>query len=213
MKILLLPSIMILVWVLNHNVHKNNSSDPDNIHSYLTREDRANAIRRKDISELPYIQVPIDMFPFHITLNDEKKQTKITEYEKLIRTLSGQRMLNLIGISNTELKEQYGPANLELLTIYDQNYSRYLRTLQLFAECIYEEYPADAVSILEYCIATGTDISGTYDLLGHYYLSHGDHKRFLALYDQIPVKDSISGKVIQNKLNQMKKHTGRTDNA
>ncbi|MBR1866194.1 MAG: hypothetical protein IJ801_06775 [Lachnospiraceae bacterium] len=213
MKIILLPSIMVLVWVLNHNIRKNNGSDSDNIHSYLTREDRANAIRRKDISELPYIQVPIDMFPFHITLNDEKKQTKIAEYEKIIRTLSGQRMLNLIGVSNTELKEQYGPANLEILTVYDQNYSRYLRTLQLFAECIYEEYPADAISILEYCISIGTDISGTYELLGRYYLARDDSEHFLALYDRIPVKDSISGKVIQNKLNQMKEYTDRTDNA
>lgn len=204
MKIILLPSVMVLVWVLNHNIRKNKNSDPDNIRSYLTREDRANATRRKDISELPYIQVPIDMFPFDITLNDEKKQSKIVEYEKIIRSLSGLRMLNLIGVSNTELKERYGPANLETLTTYDQNYSRYLRTLWLFAECIYEEYPAKAVAILEYCISIGTDISGTYDILGHYYLEHDDRNHFLALYDQIPVKNSISGKVIRNKLDQIK---------
>ena len=72
--------------------------------------------------------------------------------------------MNLIGISNTDLKKSYGPANLELLSIYDQNYSRYIRTLQLMAECIYEEYPDKAAAILEYCISIGTDISGTYYL-------------------------------------------------
>ncbi len=204
MKILLLPSILMLFWVLHHNLRKNNSKDPQNVSSYLAREDRANATRRKDLSDLPYIQVPLNNFPFDITLNDQKKQSKIDEYKKIICNLSEVRMLNLIGISNTELKEAYGPANLELLTNYDQCYSRYIRTLWLFADCIYAEYPDKAVEILEYCLSIGTDISGTYDLLGHYYLDHDKEDQFLALYDKIPVKDSISGKVIRNKLDQIK---------
>ncbi len=204
MKLLVLPSIVMLVWVLNHNIRKNNSHDPDRVHSYLAREDRANATRRKDLSDLPYIQVPLDQFPFDITLSDEKKQSKIAEYQKIIQNLAGVRMLNLIGISNTELKERYGPANLELLSNYDQCYAKYLRTLQLFAETIYEEYPEKAVSVLEYCIQTGTDISGTYALLGQYYLEHGRTDAFERLYDLIPQKDSISGKTILRKLDQLK---------
>lgn len=207
MKLLFLPSIIMLVWVLNHNIRRNNSHDPDRVHSYLAREDRANATRRKDLSDLPYIQVPLDQFPFDITLNDEKKQSQIAEYEKIIRNLANVRMLNLIGISNTELKEMYGPANLELLSNYDQCYAKYLRTLQLFCDTIYEEYPEQAVSVLEYCIATGTDISGTYGLLGAYYLEHGRISDFEKLYDRIPQKESISGKVIVSKLDQIKNET------
>lgn len=204
MKIILLPSIMILIWVLNHNIRKNHCSDKEELSSFLAKEDKANASRRKDISNLDYIEVPLDSFPFDITLNDEKKQIKISEYENEIRKLSDTKMLNLIGVSNTELKERYGVANLEVLTTYDMNYSRYIRTLQLFAECIYEEYPEKAVTLLEYCLSIGTDISGTYDLLGHYYAEHGEQQKFEALYDAIPVKDSISGKVIVNKLNEIK---------
>lgn len=201
-KIILLPSILMLFWVLHHNLRKHNPNK-QTVGSYLDREEAANATRRKDLTNLPYVEVPFDIFPFDITLNDEKKQLKIAEYEKEIKNLSSERMLNLIGISNTELKEMYGPANLELLTIYDQNYSKYIRTLQLFAECIYEEYPEKAVTVMEYCITIGTDISGTYNLLGHYYLEHNDKEHFMALYDKIPVKNSLSGKMIQNKLNQM----------
>ena len=201
-KIILMPSILMLLWVLHHNLRKH---DPNKqtVDSYLDREEAANATRRKDLTNLPYIEVPFNILPFDITLNDEKKQLKIAEYEKEIKNLSSERMLNLIGISNTELKEMYGPANLELLTRYDQNYSRYIRTLQFFSECIYEEYPEKAVTIMEYCITIGTDISGTYNLLGRYYLEHNDKVHFHALYDKIPVKNSISGKMIQNKLNQM----------
>ena len=202
-KLIVTPSILVLLWVLHHNLRKNHCSDKKAVSAYLDRESAANGTRRKDLANLPYVSVPFDMFPLDITLNDEKKQLQISEYKKEIQNLSSERMLNLIGISNTELKEMYGPANLELLTTYDQNYSRYIRTLQLFSECIYEEYPEKAAAILEYCITIGTDISGTYELLGRYYLAHNDKEHFLSLYDKIPEKDSLSGKLILNKLDQL----------
>lgn len=204
MKPLLLPSILILFWVLHHNLRKSRKTDKHNIQSFLNRESDANGTRKKDISNLDYIKVPLDTLPLDITLNDEKMQSKIIEYKKEILSLSKKPMLNLLGVTNTELKEQYGPANLEQLTICDQNYCQLIRTLHLFAECIYEEHPEAAVRILEYCLSIGTDISGTYDLLGSYYLNHHDQEHFLQLYDRIPKPASISGKTIINKLNSMK---------
>ncbi len=204
MKFLLLPSITILIFVLNHNIRKNKTKDPQSVRSYLSREDAANSTRRKDISNLPYIVVPLNTLPLDITLNDEKKQLQISQYIKEIRVLADKKMLNLIGVSNTELKEQYGPANLELLTMYDMNYSRYIRTLHLLAECIYAEHPEQAVEIWEYCLSIGTDISGTYSALAKHYTDKQDNERFLKLYDYIPDKNTISGKNILNKLDSFK---------
>ncbi len=204
MKFLLLPSITILILVLNHNIRKNKNKEKKSVKSYLAREDRANSARRKDLSNLPYIEIPLNTLPLDITLNDEKKQLQISNYIKEIRFLSEKQMLNLIGVSNTELKEEYGPANLELLTIYDQNYSRYIRNLHLLAECIYEEYPNEAVALWEYCLDIGTDISGTYACLGQHYVNLNKQELFMKLYDYIPSKTSISGKTIINKLDNMK---------
>ena len=131
-KLVVTPSILILLWVLHHNLRKNHCSDKQTVTAYLDRESAANGTRRKDLTNLPYITVPFDTLPLDITLNDEKKQLQISEYKKEIQNHSSERMLNLIGISNTELKEKYGPANLELLTIYDQNYSRYICALHFY---------------------------------------------------------------------------------
>jgi hypothetical protein len=204
MKAFLLPSILILVWVLNHNIKKNGKQTKESVSAYLAREDAANSTRRKDISTLDYIVIPLDTFPFDITLNDEKKQSKITDYKKELEALSQTKMLNLMGISNTELKEQYGIANLELLSSYDQNYSRYIRTLHLFAECIYPEHPEKAVPMLEYCIKIGTDIAGTYDLLGRFYADNQDKEHFNALYSAIPDKETLSGKRIIQHLDSIR---------
>lgn len=203
-KIFLLPSVLVLCGVLHHNLRKNNAIDPKEIKNFLARESAANHTRRRDISNLPYVSVPFDTLPLDITLKDEKKQSQIAEYKKTIQNLSEKKMLNLIGISNTELKERFGPANLEALSICDQHYSNYIRTLQLFAEAIYDEHPDKAIMILEYCFSIGTDISGTYLLAAKHYLSHGHTDLFYALYDKIPDKESISGKVICRKLDDLK---------
>lgn len=200
MKFLLLPSITILILVLNHNIRKNKNRDEHSVKSYLSREDAANSTRRKDLSNLPYIEVPLNTLPLDITLNDEKKQLRISQYIKEIYALSEKQMLNLIGISNTELKEQYGPANLEILTTYDMNYSRYIRNLHLLAECIYPEYPKQAVAVWEYCLSIGTDISGTFGALAQHYADKQDKEHFMKLYDSIPDKETITGKTILNKL-------------
>ncbi|MBO5469668.1 MAG: hypothetical protein J6A03_08040 [Lachnospiraceae bacterium] len=205
MRILLLPLIItILAWVLKHNADKRDHTDKHSVRSYLDRESAANSVRRQDISALPYIQAPVESFPFDITLNDPKKQLQIDDYKKEILSCAKRPMLNLTGISNTELKEAYGPANLDILSTYDQNYSMYTRNLFLYAQTIYEEYPAEAAHMLEYCIQEGTDISGVYALLGQYYQSQGNRTALSRLYDSIPDADSISGKMIRNKLDQLK---------
>ncbi len=205
MRILLLPLIItILALVFKHNADKRDHSDQHSVRSYLNRESAANSVRRQDISNLPYIQAPIESFPFDITLNDAKKQLQIDNYKKEILSYAGKPMLNLIGVTNTELKEHYGPANLDVLSIYDQNYNQYMRYLFLYAQAIYEEYPVKAADLLTYCISTGTDISGIYELLGRYYKEKGDLTAFNKLYEVIPDTNSVSGKMILNKLDHLK---------
>lgn len=204
MKLLFLPAIIILGWVIQHNIKKNREPDKESVSSYLKRDADANFARKKDISALPYIQIPFNRLPLDITLKNANMQSKIEEYQKNIYELGEKKMLNLTGISNIELKESYGPANLELLTIYEGNYSRYIRTLSLYAGCIYEEYPAQAVQICEYCIEIGTDISATYALLGEHYLTHGNRDAFQHLYECIPDSETIAGKMIIQKLDQIK---------
>lgn len=205
MRLFTLPIVItILVAVLNHNINKNkNDSSKVTIASYLKREDNANCVRRKDISNLPYISVPLETLPIDITLNDEKKQSKIEKYRKEIEYLSDKQMLNLIGISNTELKEKYGVANLELLSTYDQNYGKMFSNLQWYSSEIYDEYPDEAVAIMEYMVNTGTDIISTYDLLGKYYVQKNDRASFDNLFSKIPDQNSVSGKTIVSKLNQI----------
>lgn len=100
---------------------------------------------------------------------------EIAEAEHSICALSGKRILNLTGISNTELRLTYGTANLEPLTACDQNFTALIRSLQKWGALLVSSGNyTDAITVLSYSIGIGSDIAGTYTLLGRLYKANGE---------------------------------------
>ena len=91
---------------------------------FWEKEAEANSVRKKDITFLNYIDIPLESLPFIHTDDDE-----LNEYQNIVKDLAGKRILNLGGISNTDLKLEYGPANLPELMQYDDNYNTLTATL------------------------------------------------------------------------------------
>ena len=85
------------------------------------------------------------------------------------------RIINLTGISNTELRLTYGTANLDLLTAYDHNFTVLIRTLQKWGTLLASTgKKEDAVTVLSYAVSIGSDIAGTYATLGRLYKEQGE---------------------------------------
>ena len=70
------------------------------------------------------------MIPEHPELEDERVNEYITE----LKGLKGKRILNCTGQTNTDLKLEYGAANITKLTEYDGNYTILVRTIARLAE-------------------------------------------------------------------------------
>lgn len=135
------------------------------IDSFWSREEHANSIRKQDISQLEYITIPLDLLPFK-----ETNDTKLSEYQDTIRSLSEYKILNLTGISNTDLKLQYGAANLEILSLADQRFTTLARTLASWGNYLYEEGdPEAATKVLEFGIDCRSDVSSNYLTLAKIY--------------------------------------------
>ena len=78
--------------------------------------------------------------------------------------------MNLGCFSNTELKYKYGVANLNLLTEYDSNFSELVTLLQNYAELFLQsDFENQALTVLEYAISIGSDISKTYTTCAEIY--------------------------------------------
>lgn len=168
--------------------------------SFWDRERRANVSRRKDISSLNYISIPLNQLPFIDTDDDE-----ILEYHKSINRLATMKILNLTGITNTELKEQYGVANLTELTDYDNNYTTLVNTIARWGARLIElKYIDEAVTVLEYGLSVGTDVSRNYLLLADIYRTRGEYDRIDALITRATTLKSLMKNSILTKLNEIR---------
>lgn len=168
--------------------------------NFWSREYQSNNVRRKDISFLNYLSVPIDSLPMEETGDEE-----IAEYQNTVRALSGRRILNLTGISNTELKETYGVANLALLSEYDENYTTLVNTLARWGARLFAlNRNADAVTVLEYGVSIGTDVSRNYYLLADEYRKQNKPEEIDRLTEAVGQINSVMKPAIQKKLQEIR---------
>jgi hypothetical protein len=162
MKFPFLASFILLCIVVNIGMRRVSRKVETREAQFWERERESNNVRKKSLDNLEYIHVPIDLLPFGTS--GDNNILKSAEEEVL--ALKDEKIVNLTGITNTDLKLEYGTANITVLTQYDQNYTALVIALQKWGEGLYNEGRfEDAAKVLEYAVKTRTDISSTYRLL------------------------------------------------
>ncbi len=199
MKFYILASLIIFCMVINHNVRKSRRLEADEEKRFWDREHRANQTRRKPLDGLDYIKIPLESLPMHLLEDNEK----VAECLRVINELSQTTVVNLTGFSNTDLKLEYGTANITALTQYDQNYTLLASTLQQWADLLYQaEQTEPARTILEFAVSTRTDVSRTYDLLADIYIRNGQQDKIPALMSTAEGLNSLNREVILRHLRE-----------
>ena len=195
----LFPFILILVVLFNLKLKQSSRKANANGDDFWERERKANSVRRKSIDNLDYITIPLEDLPFF-----ENPERQIAQYQDKIRSLSEKKILNLSGYSNTDLKLEYGSANLTLLSNYDDNYNNLITTLNKLGQRLIQlDHTPEGVRVLEYAISIGSDISGTYTSLAGHYSSIGDTDALNRLIDRAGSLDSIMKESILAKLTEV----------
>ena len=193
--ILFICFIIFLLWFRQKN--RQNSAEAENMDAqFWNREQEANFIRKKDITNLPLIQVPLDQLPFGASQNPA-----VLEIEQDVRKDAEKKMINLSGKSNTDLKMEYGTANLEILSEYDANATVFLRHINRWGTLLFEEEDfVNAKTVLEYGISIGTDISANYVNLAKIYASEDNISGIQGLLDSAHNLNTLMKKSIQAEL-------------
>lgn len=217
MKTLFLSSLIsfcLLIFLLNKRHSKMEKSMKE---AFWKREEEANHTRRKSLDNLPYITIPLEELPlachitgdaaafqntddaiaFRNTDDATANETISEECKEILRSLSTQKIVNLTGYTNTDLKLSYGTANITCLTEYDQNYTLLVSTLQKWAEVLYRGgAKKECRQVLEYAVSIGTDVSHTYFLLADLYDEEGKSDLKYSLIEKASGLSSLSSKVI-----------------
>ncbi|MBP3593171.1 MAG: hypothetical protein J6J44_01465 [Lachnospiraceae bacterium] len=157
-------TILLVLWV-HYQKRRTDRIATQSSEQFWEREHQANLTRKKDISNLDYIHVPVNTLPFPETDSEE-----IGDIQKHIYNLASGKIVNFTGKSNTDLKLEYGAPNINLLMEYDKNYLELVRSLYRYGKLLYDRGMAnEAATILEYALSIKTDISANYTLLATIY--------------------------------------------
>jgi len=173
-----------IIW-LQYEIRKSSRKSKLDSDAFWDKETKANTTRRKGIDNLEYLKLQLELLP----MSDKEDQT-LNSYRDTIRNLSDQRIINLTGVSNTDLKNKYGIANLNRLTEYDNNYAILVSMLQKWAERLYlKGFEEDALSVLEFAVSCNSDVNKTYLLLADLYKKRDSSEK---INDLIQIVNSIS---------------------
>lgn len=139
---------IVFCLVLTFYIRKNDAAQQKAQQDFFEKERLSNAVRKKDISKLDYISIPLDKIPVKLE----------SSTENTIFFLAEKPMLNFVGISNTDLKLQYGTANLDILTEYENNFLEFVALLPDYAtELVEAGQKESAIMLLEFAVSVNAD--------------------------------------------------------
>ena len=174
----LLIFALFCLWVL-YESHRTVNIARKEKEAFFERERRANMTRKKSLDNLKYITIPEDL-PYELHSDNDD----ILAYSRIIRELTGEKIVNFTGYTNTDLKLMYGAPNITKLSIYDQNYTTLVTTLQKWADLLLSLGDEnEAYKMMEYCVDIDTDVGKTYYLLAEHYLDMGSDEKYFKLIE------------------------------
>lgn len=192
--------LIIFVFWLHYEMRKAARLSCKKSEEYWNKERSANLTRKSDINGLDFITISLNCLP----MSDFDDPT-INSYRDKILNLSGKKIVNLTGITNTELKLQYGAANINLLMEYDSNYTLLVSLLQKWGDRLYlKGYYTEAASVLEYAVNNHTDVKSTYILLAKIYNKQNSMEKINQLIEALPLSKVIHKDKLAEELHSIK---------
>jgi len=200
MNLTFFATFIIFTSILSMTIKRHNRSEKARQEQFWARERRANQTRRKPLDDLDYVTIPLESLPTTVMAED----FIVSDCLDTLSSLSHEKIVNLAGYTNTDLKLAYGAANITALSQYDQNFTLLAQTLQKWANALYGAgYMDEARQVLEYAVLVIHSDAGTsYRLLASLYDQNGEQEKVAALYNAALSLTSPSGKIIARVLRE-----------
>ena len=129
---------------------------------------------------------------------------EVKECRELLKSLENEKIVNLTGQTNTDLKLHYGVANLKTLTEYDDRYTLLVQTIQKWADRLWENgYTEEAIPLLEEQVRLHADITSAYRKLAVYYRDKNKTEKIEELKKTAETLNSSSKNVILKSLDEI----------
>ncbi|MDE7477445.1 MAG: hypothetical protein K2M91_05775 [Lachnospiraceae bacterium] len=196
MNFLIISSFLIFCVVFSFAMRRTKRKEQDIDREFWEREQRANFTRKKPLDNLDYITIPEEL----LTMTPDVMTEEIAGCLRDLNDLSASKIVNLTGYTNTDLKLEYGTANISILSDYDFHYTNLVTLLQKLAELLHDSLEYElAVKVLEFAVSTGTDVSKSYYLLAELYQEMGTPEKIVNLIQQAQnINSLLKNTIVEN---------------
>ena len=200
MKYPFFASFIVFGFLFSFSMKRRTKKEKQYVDNFWEREREADSTRRKSLENLDYVAIPLQDLPMDV-LGD---LPEIEEYHEKLRELSGKKIVNFAGYSNTELKLEYGAPNINLLSEYDRNFEELITLLQEWASlllqnwgegaqlCPEEERKQAAKKVLAFAVSIGSAITASYEKLVQLYQEYREQDKLPALKEKAQKIRSLS---------------------
>ncbi len=200
MKYPVFASFIIFILIVRHNIRRNRRIEENSEKAFWERERKANEVRRKPLDDLIYVKPDMSCFPMDVMADDPV----ISECMDILKELESSKIVNLTGMTNTDLKLKYGVANLKLLTEYDDRFTLLVQTIQKWADRLWENgYTKEAIPLLEEQVRIHADVTSAYRKLAVYYRDNNESGKIENLRKTAETLNSSSKNVILKSLDEI----------
>lgn len=192
----LIPPVLFFLGILiifQTFLRRSTKKSEKNKKAFIEEEREASFVRAKDIEQTKFIKPDIEKLN---VLREEEAKTEREIYayslQKSVLEKASKPMLHFEQ-NNLELKKMYGPANLESIILYEENYNSFLNKLNSFSKALADaDRKKEAIQILEEGIELGLDFSRSFILLADLYYEQNEIDKLKKLYDLVTKSNNIT---------------------
>lgn len=194
--IIVLGLLFILVCWIYYEKNKSTKQTKTKSDTFWEKEQKSMTTRSKDLSSLQFLKIPVEQLPF-----DKGTSAELLDLHNEIKALSTQEIVNLQGMSNTDLRLTFGAPNFNRLSIADNNYIKLVRLLNKWGKLLYENgFEQESICVLTYSIDCNTDVSSSYTLLASIYVKQQEPEKIMNLIQKAEQLNSMTSGALLNSL-------------
>lgn len=133
------------------------------------------------IYESDYEVIPLSKFSFNLC-----EDPSIVEMEEKIKVLSTEKLLNLTGVSNTDVKLRFGVNHFDEAVACGEKYDELIGLLVNYAIGLDDHgFSEESANILEYLVKNDCDIKAAWIALGKHYASKSEFDKIKSLIEKV----------------------------
>lgn len=192
---------IIFIVIYNYKINKV-ANEIDKVNKdFIERERKARFTRKKPLDNIKFIEPnPNILLTISQDAIDEDLYNQIILLKKDYEKVSSLKMASFRNKNNTDLKFQYGAANLNTLITFESTYNNLLSIIIKLANLLIEaNKEKEAILLLEEGVRIESDFESNYTLLIDLYKKNNETLKLISLKEIISIPHlNLNPKLIKN---------------